>query len=989
MSTHNARLAGGLRAALFGLGLVVSSSAGFAQAVAPAREPEKNEPATPPKTEVEGTPATTSAAVAAPRKGVETLATVEVTGERIKPFTTHNVDIPRTMDDVQPYFMFDSSTLDRSGATSVENFLKTRLTMNTVTFALDQSFFIGGVRSSVNLRGLGSNQTLVLVNGRRGSAGNLSNNGGGTQIDLNGIPLAAVDRIEVLTGSGSAIYGASAIGGVINVVLKRSYAGGEVRTTYQNTFDSDTPIKRADLTYGFALEKGKTQVMLTASWGDNSILSLQDRGDFLADYNTRVLKNSPSYSDYLTLGATPNIVGSPTPGTLLTLKNGGGSLNANGTFIPPGTSPTTSFATLAAGLRANAGQLNLNPADTTQIKGLRAPMGTPSTTKSFGANVRRQMHPKVEMFADFKVSSVSTKKDFTISYSMSVPATSPANPFNQAVSMHVPFPNEFPADSSAVTRSITGGFIVKLPFNWIAHTDYTWSYGGNNYGSASSTIQSNEWTAAIADGTVNPFVDTQLYPLNVTRYLGMAKWSGYSTLNDVNVRLSGPVWRLPAGAPSLTLGFGRRQEGTGDSTSGSDFPNFPARKTLSISLGKKQITESAYVEAQIPIVSDRNDFMFVRQFDLQLAARAEDFRVRTGTSTVAILPAPATAVPILSSRAKYVATQPTVGFRYRPRGDTMVRVSYSGGFVPPSFSQLLLNPTPSTTLTTVTDPRRGFTSRAVATLGGGNPDLVPEESKTWNAGVVWEPTFSYLKGLRVNVEFFSIEKRNNIGSLTAQLMVENEANLPGRVTRDPVPAGDPFSVGPISLVNLMSMNLLKSFNEGFDISVNYRHRTQRFGSFDANFLTTLPAKYMRKTTINTPFFDYVNYPGSGPLAFRFNTGLTWDYRQWTAGWSAVYYGRSKVFGPPVSTSTTTIQAQGSNMIPSSIYHDIFLSYRFSGKAAALRDPLNIFRGMELQLGIENVFERIPGFNVGAHSYWYDTFGDLRLREYRLSLKKPF
>jgi iron complex outermembrane receptor protein len=964
MSIHNCTRTGGPRAALATLATLILTGPGLAQ-----------------------TPAS-GGTEAAP---VQKLAAVEVTGDKIKPFTTANVDMPRTMDDPQPYFMFDAPTLERSGATSVENFLKTRLTMNTVTFALDQSFFIGGVGSSVNLRGFGTNQTLVLVNGRRGSAGNLSNNGGGTQIDLNGIPIGAVDRIEVLTGSGSAIYGASAIGGVVNVVLKRNYAGGEFRTTYQNTFDSDTPIKRADLTYGFGLEQGRTQVMLTASWGDNAVLSLQDRVGFLSDYNTRVIRNNPSYSGYLTLGATPNIVGSPAPGTLLTLKNGGGALGANSTYIRPGTAPTTSFATLAEGLRANAGQLNLNPADTTQIKGLRAPMGTPSTTKNFSLSVRRQMHPRVELFTEFSTSSVRTEKDFSISYSMTVPATSPANPFNQAVNLHVPFPNAFPGDSNSVTRRATAGFIVKLPFHWVAHTDYTWSYGGNSYGSSSSTLQTVELNAALASGALNPFVDTQRYPLDIPRYLGTQTWLGYSTLNDVNLRLAGPVGRLPAGAPLLTLGLGRRQEGTGDSTSYVDYPNFRSRNTHSISLGKKQVTESAYVEAQVPLIGEANALPFVRELDLQLAGRAEDFRVRTGTATVTVLPAPTTTTPILNNRAKYVSTKPTAGFRLRPRRDFMFRASYSEGFVPPSYSQLLLNPIPSATLATVTDPRRGNTSRAVATLGGGNPDIVPEESKTWNAGVVWEPTFSHLKGLRVNLEWYSIEKRNNIGTISAQQLVENEAIFPGRVTRDPVPAGDPYPVGPITLVNQMSMNLYRAFNEGFDLNVTYRKRTDTLGTFDVNFLTTLASHYKRRTTLNAPYLDYVNFPtSSGPLSFRYNAGLIWDLRQWTAGWSMTYYGRARVSGPPISTSTVTIQAQGANMIPSSNYHDCFVAYRFGSATPRLGPQVQqALKGAEIQIGIKNILNTIPDFNVGAHSYWYDTFGDLRLREYRISLKKPF
>lgn len=917
---------------------------------------------------------------------------VEVTDQSVKPFTTGNVDIPRTINDVQPYFMFDASTIERSGATTVENFLRQRLTMNATQTVQEQSFFQGGVPSSVNLRGLGSNQTLILINGRRASGGN-SSGSASAQIDINGIPVGAVDRIEVLTASGSAIYGASAVGGVINIVLKRNYSGGEVRHTYQNTFDSDTPIRRTDFTYGFSLGKGKTQVMLTSSYADTAILELQDRADFLVPYNLQVLRNSPSYVGYLILGSTPNIVGSPAPGTILTLKNGGGSLNANSTYIPAGTSPSTSTATLAAGLLANAGKLNLEPAQTTAIKGARAPMGTPSATKNYRVSVRHELSPKIELFTDFSYNAVSTDKNFGIAYSLSVPAAAPTNPFNQAVNMHVPFTNVFPGSTLALSRQLTTGFNAKLPYDWVANADYTWSYGYNSFRSAGIGFNSTELSAAILAGTVNPFVDIAKYPLSMEKYLSYNVFSGYSTMNDVNLRLSGPVWHLPAGIPQLTIGLGARREGTPNSDNFVEVPAFPNRSTQTLNLGKKQTTESLYLETEIPIISPKNKLWFAHEFNVQLAGRLEDFRVNTGTASIAITPAPATPPVILKNKARYKSTQPTAGFSYKPVDGVMFRASYAGGFVPPTFSQLLLNPVPSTTFTTVTDPRRGNTSRLVQTLSGGNPALEPETSKSWNAGLVIEPKqIGLLKGLRFNVEFYSIEKRNNIGSLAAQIMVESESIFPGRVIRDPVPAGDPYAVGPITLVDLKSMNLYKAFNEGYDISVSYRRQTGSYGSFDFTFLTSLPTHYKRKTALNQPYLDYVNYPGSGPLAFRYNTTLVWDYRQWNLGWTTSYYGKSKVFGPPVSTSTTSIDAQGSATTPSQMYHDMFVGYRFDADNMSKRVPsvmVRALKGVDIQISILDVFNKEPPFELGATSYWYSTWGSLRLREYKLSIKKAF
>ena len=208
----------------------------------------------------------------------------QVTDARPAPFSNASVDLPRTPDDVQPYVVFDASDLARSGALDVQDFLRKGLTMDATRMTGAQGISLAGVGSSFDLRGLGSNHTLVLINGRRTSDGNnAAANVVGGQTNLNGIPLAAIERIEVLPTSGSAIYGASAAGGVINVVLKRDYTGGELRTSYQNTFDSDAPVRQVNLSYGLALERGRTQVTLAGGYSDQAILAYQDR-PFLHEY---------------------------------------------------------------------------------------------------------------------------------------------------------------------------------------------------------------------------------------------------------------------------------------------------------------------------------------------------------------------------------------------------------------------------------------------------------------------------------------------------------------------------------------------------------------------------------------------------------------------------------------------------------------------------------------------------------------------------------
>src|SRR6266853_1676627 len=216
-------------------------------------------------------------------------------------------------------------------------FFKQRLTMNTTAATASQGQNFSGSTSSINLRGLGTNQTLVLVDGRRLADINL--NGQMGQPDLNGIPLAAIERIEVLPTTASGIYGGSATGGVINIILRRDYSGGESKLTYANTFDSKAAIRRVDQSVGFTLEEGKTNILIAGSYSDQTPLLLRDRDLYQRGEAAILANNNNSYSALNTLGVVPPLGATPTitsiDGSNLTLKSGA-ALNSPITYVPVG-----------------------------------------------------------------------------------------------------------------------------------------------------------------------------------------------------------------------------------------------------------------------------------------------------------------------------------------------------------------------------------------------------------------------------------------------------------------------------------------------------------------------------------------------------------------------------------------------------------------------------------------------------------------------------
>ncbi len=927
-------------------------------------------------------------------ESVEQLDKYSVYGARQKPFESGNMDVPRTINDVQPYYIFDTKTIDRASALDLEDFLKQRLTMNTL--AQGESDVVSTTlraRSSINLRGLGLDGTLVLVNGRRSAAVQLGTSTG--QTDLNGIPLSAVERIEVLPSSASGIYGGSAIGGVVNVILKRHYSGGEIRASYDNTWDTDAPRRTLSATWGQTLEDGRTNVMLNASWSDAGALLKQDRIELWDRWTERVLRAQPSlvYTDtFAPLGATPNIYSYN--GTPLTLKDGT-ALGSAITFLPAGISPQTSSAALAAALLANAGKYNLAGAPTAQWDGLLQPINAVPTNKAVMGSVRRSFLPKLEAFAEFAYNTTRTVSIYNpfSNRTIYVAATVPTTPFREAV--RVRFPDSVAAEqaTSSETRRATIGLLAKLPAGWLAETDYTWSE--NRYRYSSHTADAALLGADVNSGVLNPFVDTLRHPLDLTKYYVPQNFRSNSLLHDLSLRGSGPLWRLPWGEPSLTVGLQYRRAIAPERSLDTIYPLSPADTTLVTYFERQQTTESAYAEMLVPL-APRARWRGLHALEAQFAARAERYTVTTGTPSKTFSPAANTtsyAAPTLagapfSAEDNYQSNNLTAGFKYQPVDQVIVRASWATAFLPPTPAQLQKNPEPSASFTNVTDPVRG-TRYGVRTVGGGNPALLPQNSESFNGGIIWQPVAGRFEGVRLGLEWYRVTQFDKIGALTAQQIVNAETAYPDRVTRD--------AAGLITVVDISMLNLFKYQTEGWDLSGDYRRRTS-WGDFTLRFTGTLIRYEKRQLVKNGPLLDYAGHlADGGPLKRKATAELTWERNEWTLGWNARYIGSYMQVNAPGGPSEVQfgpydyyLVAQGGNSIPAQTFHDVFAGYTFrerkSGTTGFAAVRAGLFADLVVQLGVKNVFDMLPAYDAYSK---YSPYADTRLRSYWVSLRKSF
>ncbi|HEX7990147.1 MAG TPA: TonB-dependent receptor plug domain-containing protein, partial [Stenotrophomonas sp.] len=181
-----------------------------------------------------------------PNEAARTLDAVQVTGSHIK---------RAQLSGVGPVSVIDAQAIERSGATSVDTLLQ-RLPASA-GFAGSQSNAYwaenGYGTTQVNLRGLGINRTLVLLNGRRIVNGGT---GANSSVDLNMIPVALIERVEVLKDGASAIYGADAVAGVVNIITKQGFDGAEAAVRYGQTTRGDGDETAVDLAWGVTSDRG-------------------------------------------------------------------------------------------------------------------------------------------------------------------------------------------------------------------------------------------------------------------------------------------------------------------------------------------------------------------------------------------------------------------------------------------------------------------------------------------------------------------------------------------------------------------------------------------------------------------------------------------------------------------------------------------------------------------------------------------------------------
>lgn len=838
---------------------------------------------------------------------------VVVTGSRIK-----------RQDEVSnsPIQTLDEDALRIDGSLSIGETLQN---MPSVGSSLNSNGSAGTSHgsSSINLRNLGENRSLVLVNGHRWV------NGAGTRgfrdfVDLNTIPQAMIQRVEVLQDGATAIYGADAIAGVINLQTYSDFEGIRAKAYFGTSSESDRETTNIDVLFG--RDFGTTNLMLAVTYVNQEPIYTQDRSLTAIPLN----------------GLT---VGTP-----------------EGLFREAGLAAVVGFTPPTAGITRDPG------ADGSVVSNWRAVDTATDTFNRYNNNyvvgplertslflqTTTELSDKLSMRVEAMYNERQSDQLFSAALSpvrggsrgFVISNDTAVNPFGIQFAG-----SDFRHDSFMVengqrdnvqdveTMRIGVGFNGEFSNSW--SWDAFLSYAENKASFTSvnqvdldrlalglrncntSGIAGN--ISDISAGCVPVNLFTGLTPAMIDYINFTGRDTNKAEQNDFTFNVTGDLYELPAGMLAFAAGIEHREEiglDTPDANINADPRINTYRATTSAPRDGTDANydlDEIYVEFSVPLLMDQPG---AQSLVLDLATRYSNYSTFGST------------------------TNSKVGVGYRPVDSLLVRGTWAEGFRAPSLLELFEG-TRATSIP-VSDPCSGggaglpgcagvpatyvqIAGNAPATVGG-NPTLQPETSENLSFGVVWTPEF--LEGSSLTVDWYDIQIDDTISAYGAQNLLDLCAATGQRcnfIQRDS--AGEIVNVidGPI--------NLNSTAVEGFDVVARYNTDVE-FGNLDFQ----LSMSRLNDLTIESTLSD-------GSLLVEDKTGTSanresypdwrgllraqWNRDAWAANYSARYIGKTTetIGGTPRGISSVT-------------YHNIAGMYHFSDK-------------LMLRVGIDNVSDKQP------------------------------
>ena len=747
--------------------------------------------------------------------------------------------------------------------------------------------------SSISLRGLGADSTLILVNGRRVSVSPFAKGIDTAFVDINNIPISAVKRVDILKDGASATYGSDAVAGVVNIVLKDDFEGLEVSAKAGVTADGGGDEQNFSVLWGGSSDKSSHTFIMDYFQRDQL-----RRGDrwYSSTANQEALRPGVE-------GATDNRSSAGIPGTIALASNPSDRLPD--TFGNDVCAPEDIKGTLC--------RYDYNP-----------PMTMVPETERFSFNYmgKYEINDDVSAFAElngqnarsviFGAGSPSFNELFMSGDNINHPfADMPDHPFHgQDLTMRrrtVEIGNREKHVDTDYYRAILGAEGSFGEWNWEVAYSYIKSESTEQGVNGFPNIRRVQ--EAIDTGLWNPFEPSQNSQGALDYIETTTSRTGKSTNRTIDFSFSGPIMEIEHGEVMLAIGGETRSESISDNPD-DQYIRGEIFGTEATQANGSRDNDSIFAELAIPVLDT---------LEMQLAVRHEDYS-DFGTTT-----------------------DPKVAFRWTPMDELVVRGSWGTAFRAPSLHQLGLGRTDESPelVDTIRCDIMGNINKACdpqeyTAVFEGNPDLGPEESESYNIGVIYE----FSDDLSLSVDYYNYEIENIIDSDT-QFVFTNFGTDPNVVERLPgITPNDPGEVVRIfdSFQNIGNLN-----TSGLDLDAQYSMDSE-YGAFKFQFVMNyvLDFEELRPALgggqrVNTVEGDYLQ----PEVRYTFSTG--WSQDDMNAHLAVNYIGefdgnKDQNFDHLTVDSMTTV--------------DLTFNY------VALENTV-------LTLGVTNLFDKEPPFDYGS------------------------
>ena len=773
--------------------------------------------------------------------------------------------IPRIGQGPQPVTTYDQTYIKDTGYQNVTDVLQNLPSaVGNFNPSVTSGFSFSPAASSIALKGLPPNDTLVLVDGLRMPSypfPQIAVIGAFNFVDINSIPLASIDRIEILNDGGSATYGTDAVAGVVNLILKDQYRGADINNYYGISQRGDYEVYHGQFTAGIEQKLGhgggsggepagdgkeapapapinefvpKIDVVAAFDFYDQSPVLAVDRR-FAAENFSRLSFRYPDHPDF------PSVTGlfiDTVTGAALQPK-----LGFNGVSPTPADF-TAPYSTFTSGIDG----LQIYPRET-RIGGL--------VKLTYDVTSWLKLYDSFLINRSEEVSSYGPSQGIynpPFNPGVIVPANNPFNPFGHPLLIFdEAFNRDFGilnTDTTITTFRNVVGATIQLPHNFYIDSNYLYgeSDGTETMKNMFTFNGMQEALAGTLPGNVgdflNPFADEFLFAPN--------------QVFDRNKNLVGSIWEdirsdisqfhtvagttdlfdLPSGAIALAGGFEYRSE---DYIQNDD-PNSKSGNLTAIQfpvgtlINARRYIWSIFGEADIPLLGNQWSWPGARSLQVTISER-QDYYSDFGS-----------------------AAKPKFAVLYKPINDFTVQATYSESFVAPSLPQLFtVAGVPAEAL--VIDPLHpALGEQTVLSSTLGNPRLKPENAYTYYVRGIWTPGSSdpehswwgWANGFSAYFDWFQIDQHDVFGTIPPQTVVNlGAANPPGNfVTRN--------SLGGIAEVVSTYENLGDFRSQGIEWGFTYNTKEYNWGklelNYDAVYLYSIKAQQIQGIQPNGAFF---------------------------------------------------------------------------------------------------------------------------------------